>query len=155
MKRLLIAALWLLVAVVPAAFAQAPVLSVSCEWGVYEFTGMADPAVALTAVRDAVNPATMSFSWHATPVAPATSIADYRYGWDLNDPNDDADPGWMPWGPTWYIDPVSFYSGVHTFTVEARDDLGVVTRGRFVITIEIGPVSTQLTTWGAIKSLYR
>jgi hypothetical protein len=155
MKRLLTSALLLLVGTVTAAFAQAPVLSVSCEWGVFQFTGTADPAVALTAVRDAVNPATMSFSWNADPVAPATSIADYRYGWDLVDPNDDSDPGWTQWGPTWYIDPVSFYSGVHTFNVEARDNLGVVTRGSFIITIEVGPVSTEQTTWGAIKSMYR
>ncbi len=74
----------------------------------------------------------LRFSWGATAEAYAGIIVSYRYGWDVLDANDPGDPGWaLPPGnssqhrrsPT-----TSFSSGVHTLTVEVRDNSGQLTR---------------------------
>lgn len=130
-----------------------PILDVTGQWGTFQFIGTDDPAVEVTAVRTDADPAVVSFSWVGTPGSPITPIADYRHGFDIADPNDDADPGWSAWGSTLEAS-APFYMGVHTFTVETRDIGGTITRGTFIITIETGPVATEETTWGAIKAKY-
>ena len=83
------------------------------------------PGVPLTFIWEAPN----TFDW-AGPI-------EYRYGWDVQNLSDDDEwlYGWSPWRKQSFGR--SFYSGVHVFYVEARDDAGTITRAR--IEIEIIP----------------
>jgi subtilisin-like proprotein convertase family protein len=74
----------------------------------------------------------LNFSWGATAEAYAGIVESYRYGWDVVEVANPNDPGWaLPPGnsnqhrrsPT-----TSFSSGVHTLTIEVRDNSGQVTR---------------------------
>jgi hypothetical protein len=133
-----------------SALADAPTITITeATHGSWNFTGTASPPVAIVHGQGVA----LEFSWSATPGS-GTAIIDYRYGWDLLDPNDNSDPGWTGWGSAQFAPPLSFIAGVHAFTAEARDDLGQVGRGTLQITIE-DPVGTEHTTWGAIKALYR
>jgi hypothetical protein len=133
----------------PAQATDDPTLTVTeAGGGMWVFTGIGAPG-ALTVTQGAL----ITFSWSAVPGG-GTVITDYRYGWDLLDPNDDEDPGWTSWGSAQTAPPTAFFIGVHTFTAEARNDLGQIARGTIVITLEPS-VSVQTSTWGAIKALFR
>jgi hypothetical protein len=117
--------------------------------GSWQFTGTANPPVgAATAPGTA-----LEFSWLAA-VGDCQAIADYRYGWDVIDVNDDNDPGWSSWGSILAAPPQTFWAGTHTFTAEVRDACGGKSRGTVQVTVE-DPISTEASTWGAIKALYR
>ncbi len=74
----------------------------------------------------------LNFSWSASAEAYVGEIRSYRYGWDVTDPHD-------PFDPHWAIAPGltsrhrmapsrAFTSGVHTLTVEVRDNADQVAR---------------------------
>ena len=76
----------------------------------------------------------LSFYWKGNADQYSNEIAGYRYGWDvtsLEHWDNPYEPG------TTRSAPVTFFSGVHTITVEATDIAGNITRGQ--ITIEIIP----------------
>jgi len=154
MKLTLKAVVFSVLVVAPvAARAQAPTLTVNeASRGSWEFTGIGTPVVLNETAG--VTGAVFDFSWSATPGG-GTAITDYRYGWDLLDPNDDADPGWSAWGSTLSAPTRTFFTGTHVLTVEARNDLGEIARGTIQIAVSQGPVSTHAITWGVIKILYR
>jgi subtilisin-like proprotein convertase family protein len=81
----------------------------------------------------------LNFSWGATADAYAGTIESYRYGWDIVDPNDQGDPGWaVPPGNTPQhrrAPTASFSSGVHTLTIETRDNSGQ--RSRIVYNLSV------------------
>jgi len=135
------------------AQAQAPTLTITeATYGPWIFVGLGVP-VPFDTPSDGSG-ATLTFAWSATPGG-GTTITDYRYGWDLLDPNDGADPGWSAWGAAQAAPSQTFFAGTHTFVVEARNDLSVVTRGGLAVTVVPGPVPTTENTWGAIKALFR
>lgn len=154
MKLTLKAVAFSLLVVAPvAARAQAPTLTITeATRGSWEFTGIGTPVV-LNEVADE-NGAVFDFSWSAVPGGGA-SITDYRYGWDLLDPNDDGDPGWSAWGGVLSAPARTFFAGTHVLTVEARNDLSEIARGTIQISVSQGPVSTQAVTWSVMKVLYR
>jgi hypothetical protein len=147
--KLIVCALAVCLTFLPALAAGSPTLTVTeTSGGPWVFTGIGDVPGALT-----VSPGTpIVFSWSAVPGG-GTVITDYRYGWDLVDP-DDPNDSWSEWGSGQSAPSHSFSAGLHTFTVEARNDLGETARGTIQITIEI-PLKTEVSTWGAIKAFYR
>lgn len=91
----------------------------------------------------------VGFAWSAA------AAAEYRIGWNLVDPDDPDDPGWLAPG----YDPAlvshtgpAFVDGVFTFTVSARDQ-GGETRGVFLLTYLAG-VPTRAVGWGALHAAY-
>lgn len=77
------------------------------------------------------------FRWSADAASYGGQVESYRWGWDVLDADDPADPGWD--GPAGLDDAsmrsgeIPFASGVHTLTVVARDDVGGVTKVIFVL----------------------
>lgn len=119
--------------------------------GEWLFIGMGSPDVLLT--DPLTNPVTpWDVEWSAMPCAPGTSVSEYRYGWDIVDPGDDNQ--WTPWGPATSAPPRSFLIGNHSLMIEARDDVGVVTRGTIIFEVIPGSSPVKSSTWGGIKSLY-
>jgi len=81
--------------------------------------------------------ATYRFEWSAEQTYPWFGPIEYRFGWDLQDLGTPGD-WYYDWNPSavWF-GPRTFYSGVHVFYVEARDEAGSITRAR--IEIEVIP----------------
>lgn len=120
--------------------------------GSWVFVTVDNPLVVLS--ENPTNPPTpWEFSWSAISCTATQVPLMYRYGWDVSDPNNDADPGWSPWGPDTSAPPQIFYFGTHTFTVEVIDGDGNKTRGVVALGIS-GPTPVRKTTWGAVKSKY-
>lgn len=67
------------------------------------------------------------------------AIASYRWGWNLADPDDPADPGWaVPAGlgeEQTSIPPLDFFSGIHVLHIHVLDSLGNETRFQLMVTI--------------------
>jgi hypothetical protein len=146
----LIAALVLCLSFSASVADEAPTITITePAHGSWNFTATGNQPVAIAQAPGVA----LEFSWTATPGS-GTVIVDYRYGWDLLDPDDPDDPGWSSWGSDLSAPPRAFAAGAHTFTAQARNDLGGVGRGTFQITIE-DPLSTEPSSWGAIKALYR
>ncbi len=84
----------------------------------------------------------LNFSWSGDATGYAGEITNFRYGWDVNDPDDPNDPNWaiLPGNSAQHRRaPVqSFASGVHTFTVTVTDNSEQTTRQ--VITLDVVPV---------------
>lgn len=81
----------------------------------------------------------LNFTWAASAESYAGMIAGYRYGWDVTDPDDEADPNWaLQWGlsdqhkraPT-----RTFDSGTHTLTIQCRDDSQNLSRITVVLSV--------------------
>jgi len=80
----------------------------------------------------------LNFSWHADPTFEWFGPIEYRYGWDIQ--NLDDDEQWMiSWSSyaTKESHPrsVFFNAGVHVFYLEARDKAGTITRARIEIEV--------------------
>ncbi len=74
------------------------------------------------------------FQWRADADYYGGTVVGYRYGWDIADPQTWSEP--YRAGIT-SIPEITFFSGIHTLTVEAIDLAGLITRG--MIEIEIVP----------------
>jgi hypothetical protein len=83
----------------------------------------------------------LNFSWIGDAAHYGGTIVSYRHGWDLVDPEDPNDPGWVvPAGlePENFYDPErSFNDGLHTFTLVVTDDSSEVTQ--LVWTLSVVP----------------
>ena len=90
-----------------------------------------------------------TFAW-STDVWPR-----FRIGWDVLDPADPDDPGWVnqDFDPalTSHTGP-AFSQGTHAFLVVARDAVDAETWARFLITYEQG-VPTAVVGWGGLRAL--
>ncbi len=78
-----------------------------------------------------------TFLWEAESAFDWMTAVQYRYGWDVQNLDDDDDwqYGWNPWLKQSFSR--SFNSGVHVLYIEARDAAGMVTRVR--IELEMVP----------------
>ena len=78
-----------------------------------------------------------TFRWSAEPSYSWFGPVQYRFGWDIQNLEEDGE--WtFPWSSQIRISlPMRFSSGVHVFHVEARDDAGTITRAR--VEIEVIP----------------
>jgi len=109
-----------------------PVLQVGETYlGYFRFTGPDSSPIDV----DMPGGVPLNFFWTADASPYGGEIACYRYGWDVQDLNDPSD---------WYTECVpgltsaaekTFYSGVHTLFVEARDNFGLTTLGQVQINI--------------------
>jgi hypothetical protein len=82
-----------------------------------------------------------TFKWNAESYYSWFGPAQYRYGWDIQNLDDDGE-----WASSWSSEtkesiPSSFNSGVHVLYIEARDEALTITRAR--IEIEIIPYAPQ------------
>lgn len=81
----------------------------------------------------------LEFTWHANADEYGGLIDAFRYGWDIDDVENDADPGWaVQWGNSdahRESGIQTFDSGIHTLVVEVRDNSGQLTRVRYVMTV--------------------
>jgi hypothetical protein len=77
----------------------------------------------------------LNFKWTADASSYGGEVLGYRYGWDVQDPSDPSD--WeVPYSPFNRTAPErSFYSGSHTFYIEAIDNAGTVTLGQIMINV--------------------
>jgi hypothetical protein len=84
----------------------------------------------------------LNFSWVADASGYNGEVASYRYGWDITDVNDPADPNWavLPGNSIQHrrSPPRSFASGVHVLTVQVEDNSGQVSRR--TVTLNVVPV---------------
>lgn len=151
-RSLIVSALLILLPAV--ANAADPLLSVTeSSLGTWNFEGVATEYVVLdVAANDDLN-----FSWLGDASGYGGTILGYRYGWDIVDPDDPSDPGWMTAGyvadllaaPT-----VSFGSGFHTLHVEAMDADGGLTRAWIALVVSpVVPVEAR--SWGHLKAGFR
>jgi hypothetical protein len=81
----------------------------------------------------------LNFSWIASAERYAGLVENYRYGWDVSDPEDDLDPHWaVPPGFTSQhlsSPEISFVSGVHRLIVQCRDNAGQITRLTVILNV--------------------
>ena len=111
-----------------------------------------DPVVLELAVDSIV-----VFTWSGDAESYGGTIAGYRHGWDILDPDDPNDPGWTTPG----FEPgltstgaMSFAAGTHVLHIAVEDDAGSRTLASFVLTITEG-VANQRVDWGGLKAEYR
>lgn len=121
-------------------------------FGTWVFTEIESPLV----VVEAAGGTPLEFTWSADASWYGGTIAGYRYGLDLMDPDDVHDPGWTT--PDFVpdllaADPIDFPSGVHTLHIMVVDEEGSWTRAGFLLDFT-APVSNQRLTWGALKSMH-
>ncbi len=98
-----------------------------------------DVGVNLAKPYDIAQNQPLNFSWVASSEEYAGTVTSYRYGWDVQDPSNENDPGWALQAgsslqhlksPT-----RSFSSGTHTLTVQAWDDSGQLTRITIILNV--------------------
>jgi hypothetical protein len=81
----------------------------------------------------------LTFSWSASAVVYAGSIAAYRYGWDVTDPDDEMDPNWAVepgLTPDHLATPPRIYSsGTHSLTIQAWDTYDQLVRLTLVLNV--------------------
>jgi hypothetical protein len=96
---------------------------------------------------DVVSGQTLQFFWTASADHYYGVISAYRYGWDVLDPADSRDPGWIvPWGDALgnrQSQSVSFSSGTHTLIVQASDNSGAVSQGQLEIVVHQIPTARR------------
>ena len=90
----------------------------------------------------------LSFSWSADAEDYAGTIESYRWGWDVTDPNDDNDPNWsvLPGLSPMHVrtGPQVFQRDVHTLTIQAIDDSGLLVRCKVIFNVvPIPPAEEQ------------
>jgi len=78
----------------------------------------------------------IQFTWSADASSYGGTVGGYRYGWDVEDLNNDAD--WevllTPFVGTWAASPTRLFSGgTHRFTVEVVDNSGFKSRAEVVV----------------------
>jgi hypothetical protein len=138
-----------------AAGAQQPALTVwaNPDYGSWEFGTDSDPVPVIPVTAD--DPLGIGFSWLGDASAYGGAIDGYRPGWDVTDPADPNDPGWVTadFGPTEFTGQRVFSDGIHNFTVQVRDTEARVTTA--VLWIDVQPaVGTEPVPWGSAKALY-
>ncbi|MBN2071150.1 MAG: hypothetical protein JW814_06785 [Candidatus Krumholzibacteriota bacterium] len=77
----------------------------------------------------------MKFSWNGDASQYGGVISSYRYGWDIENFDDPTE--WEEF-PSPYVknsQPKTFFSGIHTFYIEAYDNLGIRTLAIIEITV--------------------
>ncbi len=80
----------------------------------------------------------LNFSWFAEPTFAWFGPVEYRYGWDIQNLDDDEQ-----WTISWSYfatreyrpKSVVFSAGIHVFYVEARDNAGTITRARIEVEV--------------------
>lgn len=81
----------------------------------------------------------LQFEWFGTAEGYGGEIAGYRYGWDVDDLTYDDDPGWETQFGLAAVNMKSnlkfFDSGLHIFTVECKDNSGLVTRLQYYLNV--------------------
>ena len=81
----------------------------------------------------------VNFEWFADASNYGNLIEGYRYGFNLLDPDDPDDPGWVvPWGngPNWRrAAPRIFAQGSPNFIVQARDNSNQLSRGTYLFQV--------------------
>ncbi|HEU4930261.1 MAG TPA: hypothetical protein VFU38_10575 [Candidatus Krumholzibacteria bacterium] len=96
------------------------------------------------------------FCWTAEAEFYGGVVTGYRYGWDIADPDDDAqwEMEFTPFSaPQICSAPTTAPSGIHMFYIEVIDNSGY--KSRVPILLDTTPgTSTRATTWGQVKSLY-
>jgi hypothetical protein len=149
-----IASLILCLAFVPALALAGPVLSLTGT-GI-DAVETSDAEFIVAAMVDAG--ADVQYCWSAVPGTSASSVASYRYGWNILDPDDPNDSGWAVGETTFdgseICSPIQvFMTGAPSFTAEITDEAGVSTR--VVVQIEVNQaVSGSIKSWGAVKAGY-
>ncbi len=63
---------------------------------------------------------TVAFRWSADASHYGGTITDYRYGWDILNPDNDQE--WSPWSSSTEAPPRTFAAGTHRFLLQARDN---------------------------------
>ena len=155
-KRALFAALLVLAASsLATANEDVPILTVSeSSFGAtWVFDGPATPPVTLPVPHGQP----LTFSWLGDASGYAGIILGYRAGWDITDPADELDPGWLQPGfdsALLSAPPRSFPAGMHTFHVLVSDMGGRRTLATFLLDIQ-PEVSGDDRSWGEVKILYR
>ena len=122
--------------------AQSPLLRiVETYLGEYENTGVN----GVWGPLDIAQNQPLEFSWIADASGYAGIVQAYRYGWDVADVTNDLDPGWrIQWGNSSQhrrAPVTSFSSGLHTLTVECRDNSSQITRIR--VDLNVVPVKPR------------
>jgi hypothetical protein len=110
----------------------APVLTISERLlGVFNFIGDDGRPVQL----DVAAGQRIEFRWLADASGYGGEVADFRYGWNLRNPESDAE--WeADWSPTLRVStPRSFADGSHNFYLQCRDRAGVKTSVRMELTV--------------------
>lgn len=84
----------------------------------------------------------LKFNWSASASAYGGTLEALRYGWDVDDPDNDNDPGWQV---SWGLSELhresperSFSTGQHWLTVEAIDNSGQLSR--IIMLLNVVPV---------------
>lgn len=120
--------------------------------GTWVFTDPEPPMVEVEVPSHAV----LAFSWSADASWYGGIIAGYRCGWDLVDPMDPNDPGWVnsEADPDLLAAaPRSFEGGLHTFHVYVVDEQGPYNLVGFYVNVQPF-VASERSAWGAVKALY-
>ena len=81
--------------------------------------------------RDLVAGQPLNFSWSANAQSYGGIVEEFRYGFNVLDPNNEDDPGWsVPWGPAWRTASreTGFAEGTPNFVVQVRDNSGSISR---------------------------
>ncbi|MBK9303007.1 MAG: hypothetical protein IPM94_03705 [bacterium] len=81
----------------------------------------------------------LQFEWFGSASDYGGEIVAYRYGWDVQDLGDDNDPGWeVQFGlsqANFSSETRSFSQGLHVFTVECKDNSGLLTRLQYFLSV--------------------
>ncbi len=114
-------------------------------WVGERYLGRFGPATGVNNERsfDVAAGQQLEFRWGATAQDYAGLITSYRYGWNVGDFDDPADPGWAlqpGTSPQHLRTPpgTSFASGVHQLVVQVRDNSNQV--ARWLINLNVVPV---------------
>ena len=73
----------------------------------------------------------LEFAWSADASSYGGVVEEFRYGFEVVDPNDEEDPNWaVPWGPGWRraVRPTGYAQGSPNFVVQVRDNSGSISR---------------------------
>ncbi len=135
MRYFLFVALFAICLVMPTLAAAAPTLTITeTRQGTWSFVGIDAPQVILQ-IESSCEAVPMRFEWTAMSDGPISTIEAYRYGWDVEDLNDDTQ-WYTDWCNVRYSEQTCYY-GTHRLYVDAKDNTGVITRGTIVINITL------------------
>lgn len=105
-----------------------PLLNVFNEHTGTIVTSVCNPPQVIVPILGGV---VMAFEWTASAEAYGGIVTGYRYGWDIEDVDDDEqwDIGFIPFtSESAHAPPRTFFAGSHTFHVEVRDQDGFCSR---------------------------